>query len=52
MEKLETFGMLTLNLRNTTMGEKTNLSCPSPIYAWMACSVQQQQGDIPPEQKS
>ena len=44
MEKLETFGMLTLNLRNTTMGEKKNLSCPSPIYAWMACSVQQQQG--------
>jgi len=50
MEKLETFGMLTLNLRNTTMGEKKNLSCPSPIYAWMACSSSR--GDIPPEQKS
>jgi len=42
--------MLTLNLRNTTMGEKKNLSCPSPIYAWMACSSSR--GDIPPEQKS
>jgi len=30
MEKLETFGMLTLNLRNTTMGEKKKPIMPKP----------------------
>ena len=42
MEKLETFGMLTLNLRNTTMGEKKKPIMPKPNLC--LDGVQQQQG--------
>jgi len=52
MEKLETFGMLTLNLRNTTMGEKKTYHAQAQSMPGRRAACSSSRGDIPPEQKS